>query len=73
MLTNLKFLKKPREPNFHLCSKFMFFTKVSCHFSKMDIYKCPFSCFPFGLLKKMAILYNIFLNGLKEILYPTYI
>jgi hypothetical protein len=32
----------------------------------MDIYKCPFFGFPFGLLKKIAILYNIFLKGLKE-------
>jgi hypothetical protein len=33
----------------------------------MDIYKCPFSVFPFGLLKKYAFFNNKLKNLLKDL------
>ncbi len=42
MLTKIKICKKSADANFKICSKNTFFTKVYVHFSKLDIYKCPF-------------------------------
>jgi hypothetical protein len=66
MITKYFFCKKTPDANFQLCSQNTFFAKVSCPFSKLDIYKCPFSVFPFGLLEKYAILNNKLKNLLKE-------
>ena len=67
MLTKYFFSKKSSDANFHLCSQNTFFSKVHCHFPKMDIYKCPFSVFPFGLLKKYAFFNNKLKNLLKDL------
>ncbi len=60
MLTNSKKNKLSRDLKFILCSENTFFSKVLRAFSKMDIYKCPFSLLRLDFCEKYVILEYIF-------------